>query len=156
MSTRSLSVSSSPCLQLQGFGSMHCHVPPLASSEVLVISKHPLLVCQRKATLPWKCSLWRQLWWLHLGRLVHLFLLWITETRPLIFIWSLSTSNQLVLVFGISWEPGQEAFIYLLFLKFTLKSPLPFQCCSLPSWPVSFTTYTKLCSMLWVGVSFLV
>lgn len=98
------------------------HVPPLASTELLVLSRCPLLACGKKSLLslgmlsPKTAAV--PLW----GSTPSL-LLWLTETRPLTFVWTLPTSNQLVLVFDISWESHQEALIVLfsfLFLKISI------------------------------------
>lgn len=85
------------------------------------------LACLAKATQN-QCQL------LRLWGSVPLLLLWVTETRPLILIWTVSTSNPLVLLFGISWDPCQEALIFLSFFFFLVSSssgllPTPYLVC---------------------------
>lgn len=106
------------------------HVHPWSPQIVLVISRCPWLACGKDSLL--------SLGMLSLGVLspqTAAALLWgsahsllLTETRPLTLLWTLSTSNQLLLVFDISWENHQEALVVVspLFLRF----PSPSQPCS--------------------------
>lgn len=110
-----------------------CH--PWSPQIVLVISRCPWLACGKDSLL--------SLGMLSLGMLspqTAAALLWgsahsllLTETRPLTLLWTLSTSNQLLLlVFDISWENHQEALVVVFspFFKIsiTFSALLPTLC----------------------------
>lgn len=80
---------------------------------------------ERRACFPWECFP-QKLLQPFCGAQPIPCLLWLTETRPLVFVWTLSTSNQLVLVFDISWESHQEALIVLFSPSFFIKISITF------------------------------
>lgn len=89
----------------------------LVTTEVLVISRCPLLTCEKKSQLSLGMLSPKTAAALLWGSACSL-LLWLTETRPLTFVWTLSTRNQLVLVFDISWESHQQALVVLFLFPF--------------------------------------
>lgn len=110
-----------------------------------VISRCPLLARGRKSQLSLGMLSPKSAAALQWGSARSL-LLWLTETRPLTFVWTLSTSNQLVLVFDISWESHQEALVVLfsfLFKKISIifSALLPTLCLvwAVPSAPAGPT-----------------
>lgn len=98
-------------------GTVCPHMPSLVTTEVLVISRCSWLACGKESLLflgmlsPKTAAalLWGS---------AHSLLLWLTETRPLTSVWSLSTSNQLALVFDISWESHQKALVVVFSFPF--------------------------------------
>lgn len=121
-----------PCLWAPASDTVHHHVLSLASAEVLVISRCPFLVCRKKSQLALQMLSPKTASVVAFVGLSPFLLLWITETRPLVFLWTISTSNQLVMVFDISWEPGQDALILFFFnffkISITFSGLLPTPC----------------------------
>lgn len=126
-----------PSLWSPAPGTVCPHTPSLVTTQVLVISRCPLLARGRRSQLSLGMLSPKSAAALLWGSALSL-LLWLTETRPLTFVWTLSTSNQLVLVFDISWESHQEALV-VLFSFLLLKFPSFSQPCSpLSAWSVWF------------------
>lgn len=126
-------------------GTVCPHTPCSVTTQVLVISRCPLLARGRKSQLSLGMLSPKSAAALQWGSARSL-LLWLTETRPLTFVWTLSTSNQLVLVFDISWESHQEALVVLfsfLFKKISIifSALLPTLCLvwAVPSAPAGPT-----------------